>query len=259
MTNLDIGFGILLLVFLIWGMAKGLLWTLIRLASLAGVIVIISSFGEEYRYKLGELIKVSPAVATAITYLLIFLIMIILGQIVYGLCIKLVKKLKLGCLNRIAGGFFAVVEYLLLLAMIVILIDISPLSLNGRGVRPENYRSNFKEYSKRLEAEINKRRANISEMNLDRLWEGLDEAKANFEKAKDKETRNLAIKDLYETMQSTLGEEDFTEVDGIMQQQQKETMKFKGNDIVVRSFIIETLIEPIADYIETEIMGLSSS
>ncbi len=259
MTNLDIGFGILLLVFLIWGMSRGLLWTLIRLASLVGVIVIISSFGEEYRYKLGNFIHVSPGVATVITYLLIFLIMMILAKIAYDLCIKLVKTLKLGCLDRLLGGIFAVVEYMLLLAMIVILIDISPLSLNGRGVRPENYRSNFKEYSKRLEEEINKRRENISEMNLDLLWEALDEAKANFEKARDKETRNLALKDLYDTMQSTLDEEDFTEVDGIMQKQQKEIVEFKGNSIVLRSFMIEAFIEPIADYIESEIMGFEVS
>ena len=80
MTSLDLIFGIILLIFTIWGMFKGLLWTLVRILSLAGVILIISTFGEDFRYKLGDMLNVSPAIATVIAYVLIFVVMMIIAS-----------------------------------------------------------------------------------------------------------------------------------------------------------------------------------
>jgi uncharacterized membrane protein required for colicin V production len=255
MTTVDLVLGILMLVFLIWGMFKGLLWTLIRILSFAGVILIISSFGEDFRYKLGDMLRVSPAIATVITYLLIFLIMMIIARMVYGILKKVIKSLDLGCFNRIGGGVFALAAYFLLLAMIVILIDLSPVSFNGRGVRPQNYRLNIKSLTGRLEKEINSRSEQFSEVEIDRIWEAIDEANARYANAKDSESRDLAVRELYSTIQSSIEESEFSEVFEVLEKQREELLKFTGKEITLESLILESVVEPMADYIETEIMG----
>lgn len=255
MTSIDLIFGIILLIFMIWGMFRGLLWTLIRILSLAGVILIISTFGEEFRYKLGDILNVSPAIATVIAYILIFIGMMIIASIVYGILHKLVKALDLGCINRLAGGLFAIFAYLIFLAMLVILIDISPYSLNGRGVRPQNTRLNIESLTDSLESEINSRSDQLSEMELDRIWEAIDDANKQYASAKDTESRNLALKELYDSVQSSLKEGDFDEVFDKMQIRRDELLRFKGKDIGIESLFLESIIEPLADNIETKIMG----
>ena len=259
MTNIDLILGILMLIFLIWGMFKGLLWTLIRILSFAGVILIISGFGEDFRYKLGDMLSVSPAIATVITYILIFLIMMIIARMVYGILKKVIKSLDLGCFNRIAGGIFALAFYFLLLAMIVILIDFSPMSYNGRGVRPQNNRINIKSLTGHLEKEINSRSEQFSAVEIDRIWEAIDEANARYATAKDGESRDLAVNELYRTMQSSIEESEFSEVFKVMEKQREDLLKFTGKEITLESMVLERFVEPMADYIETEIMGFDLS
>ena len=255
MTSLDLIFGIILLIFTIWGMFKGLLWTLVRILSLAGVILIISTFGEDFRYKLGDMLNVSPAIATVIAYVLIFVVMMIIARMVFGILKKVMKALDLGCMNRIAGGLFAVFAYFIFLAMLVILLDISPYSLNYRGVRPQNNRLNIETLTKNLESEINSRSDQLSEMEIDRIWEAIDDANKQYASAKDSESRNRALKELYDSVQGSLKESDFNEVFDLMQIKQEDLLRVKGKEIVIESLFLESVIEPIADYIETEIMG----
>lgn len=256
MTNIDLILGILMLIFLIWGMFKGLLWTLIRILSFVGVILIISSFGEEFRYKLGDMLSVSPAIATVITYLLIFIVMMIIAQMVYNILKKVIKKLDLGCFNRVAGGVFALAEYFILLAMVVILIDISPVSLNGRGVRPEKSRLDIASLTGSLEKEINKRSSQFSDIELDRIWEAIDKANEKYANARDSDDRELAIRELYSTMQHNLEDGEFSEVLKVVETQREELLRFKGKEIVLESMVLEQVVEPMADYIESEIIGI---
>ena len=255
MTSLDLIFGIILLIFMIWGMFKGLLWTLIRILSLAGVILIISTFGEEFRYKLGDILNVSPAIATVSAYILVFIIMMIVASLVYSILLKVIQALDLGCMNRIAGGLFGVFEYFIIMALLVILFDISPYSLNHRGVRPQNNRLNIESLTSSLESEINSRSDQLSEIKLDMIWEAIDDAKKQYASAKDSDNRNLALKELYDSVQSSLKESDFNEVFDLMQIKQEDLLRFKGKDIEIESLFLQSVIEPMADYIEREIMG----
>jgi uncharacterized membrane protein required for colicin V production len=259
MTNIDFAFGILLIAFLVWGMVQGLLWTLVRLASLAGVILVISSFGEGFRYQLSDFLRVSPAVATLIFYIVIFVVMMILARVLYIFLKKIMKTLRLGCMNRLAGGFFAVLCYFVLLSFLVILIDISPLSLNGRGVRPANQRSNFRELTLFLEEEINSRRADMSEIDIDRLWEALDKAREKNNRASDDKTRDRAMSEFLETMRVTLRESEFAEVHAKLEKQSQQNLKFEGKEITIPSLLIMGVIEPLADYLEINLMGMSIS
>ncbi|MDP8220073.1 MAG: CvpA family protein [Candidatus Stygibacter frigidus] len=258
MTNIDLIFGIFLLIFMIWGMYRGLLWSLIKILSLVGVILVISSFGEEFRYKLGDMLEVSPAIATVIAYVLIFIIMMLIAKLVYSILKKVIKALDLGCMNRISGGLFAVFAYLIFLAMLVILFDISPYSLNSRGVRPQNNRLNIESLTSSLESEINSRSDELSEMELDRIWEAIDEANEEYSSAKDNESRNLALKDLYGSIQGSLKEGDFEEIYDKMQIKREDLLQFKGKEIVIQSLFLESIIARIADYIEIEIMGFDN-
>lgn len=255
MTNIDIVLGIILLAFIIWGTIKGLLWTLIRFASLAGIVIGISLWGRSLGEGLRDLLNLSSVVAGMISYLIIVVVILVISHIVYKILNKVVKGLKLGCANRIAGGIFFGVEFVIILALIVILIDISPLSLNGRGVRPRDYNSSFDQISALVEKEINQNKNQISEMDLDRLWEALDESGKEMQNAKGSSERELVMSDLYKTIQSSVSENTFTEIYDKVQKKQQDVLKFKGDQIEVNSLILELMIEPVADYIESRFMG----
>ena len=256
MTNIDIVFAILLFAFILWGTLKGIIWTIVRFGSFAGVILTISNFKEEFRFKLSELIHVSPAIATVILYVVVFLVVMFIGKLVYDLLMKLIKGLKLGCFNRAAGGILSGASCILLLAMIVILIDLSPLSLNGRGVRPQDHKLHFNLFSQTLEDEVSKLKNDMPEMELDRIWEALDEANNKFDNASSKPERDMAITNLYKSLQSSLKEQDFKKISNKLQIQQKALAKFKGKDITIPSIFLQEVIEPLADYLEIKFIGI---
>lgn len=259
MLSLDIGFGILFLIVVLWGAIKGLLWTVVRIASFAGVFIVISIFGREFRYHLGDLLHVSPAVAVLITYVLIFVVMMIAAKILYMILKKIMKTLDLGCANRIAGGVLGAIAYFLILAMLVILIDLSPLSINGRGVRPYDHRLGFQKFSDELTAEINSRRSSLSGFEIDKILEEMEKAKEQVAESGNSEDRAKALEKLYSQLRESFAEQDFEQLQESLVRKEKARKRFRGKDIIMDSYVLEGIVEPLADYIEEKFMGFDLS
>ncbi|MCF7920281.1 MAG: CvpA family protein [Candidatus Cloacimonetes bacterium] len=255
MTNIDLLLGLIMLGFLGWGIFKGFLWTLVRLASYIGTFVLIGILGEQARDFILKLLNISPLVAIVIVYILFFILMIILGQVVYTLLMKFVTTLKLGCLNRLAGGVFWVMSYFLLLSFIVVIFDISPLSLNGRGVRPQNYQFRFSRLTSHLDELISAQGDKLSEVKGDTIKEALEKANQKFQESGSLEESKEVERELYQSMASSLDEQTFNEIIGKIDIFDRETLKFEGKEITVESLFMQVIIEPLADFLETEILN----
>ena len=257
MTNVDLLLGVLMFGFFGWGAFKGLLWTVVRLASYIGTFLLISASGEQVRDFLLGFVNISPLLAMMIVYVLLFVFMVVLGQVVYMILIKVTKSLKLGGLNRLAGGVFWLLSFFLLLSFMVVLFDVSPLSLNGRGVRPKDHKLDFSKMTSKLSDLVSAETDQLSEMNNDLLQEALEKAEKKFQNAGSKEESELARQELYETMKSSMKEESFNKIVEEIDLYNRETLKFNEKELTVDSAIIRNLIEPLTNFLENKLLGFT--
>ncbi|OQX71911.1 MAG: hypothetical protein B6D62_00950, partial [Candidatus Cloacimonas sp. 4484_275] len=65
--------------------------------------------------------------ATILSYLLIFVIIMIIAKIIILLLHKMIDVLNLTALNRILGGLFGVLNCLLVIAIVLFILELSPL------------------------------------------------------------------------------------------------------------------------------------
>ena len=255
MTNIDLLLGVLILGFFAWGVFKGFLWTVVRLASYVGAFLLISASGEQVRDFVLGFLHISPLLAMMIVYVILFVLMVVLGHVVYLILMKLIKSLKLGGLNRLAGGVFWMLSFFLLLSFIVVLFDVSPLSLNGRGVRPKDQKLDFSEMTVKLSDLVNAQSDQLSSLNNDLLLEALEKADKKFQDAGSKEESELARQELYETMKSSMKEESFNKMVEEIDLYNRETLKFKGKELTIDSVIVRNMIEPLTNFLEIKILG----
>lgn len=256
MTNIDLILLVIMLGFILWGVFKGLIWTLVRLASYIGAFLLISASGEEVRDFIVDLIKVSPLIGLVISYIAIFIFMIIFGQLIYLLLARLTASLHLGCLNRASGGIFWGATYILILSFIVILFDISPLSLNGRGIRSTEKSFDFDLISMQIEDMLSRKSADIPDINEDLVKEALEKASDRFSDAEGAEEQKQVIQDLYKSMSANLEENNFNEIVENIDIFDTSSLKLKDKNVKVESLMLELVIEPAADFLEEEILKL---
>lgn len=256
MTNIDLILLFLMLGFFIWGAFKGLIWTVIRFASYIGAFVIISASGEQVRDFIVELLKVSPFIGMVISYILLFIFMMILGQLVYFIVSKIFDSLKLGFANRLAGGVFWSLAILLIMSFVVILIDVSPLSLNGRGVRSSKKGFDFELITDEIDKLLEVKKEDIPDVNKDLLQEAVEKAEKKFSDSDGLEEQKQVVQELYKSISLNLGEQNFSEAMENIDIKKKDNIKFEGKKIELDSFVLDSVIEPIADYLEEKLLKL---
>jgi membrane protein required for colicin V production len=124
MNLYDIIILIVALLGLIDGLRKGLIQTI---GAIAGVICGIFA-AKALSYLLTPYISqlfesANPKVLQVVSFIVLFVLTVILFHFVALLLSKLVKMVMLGWLNRIAGGLFAVVLYLFVLSIVANVFD----------------------------------------------------------------------------------------------------------------------------------------
>jgi len=127
MNILDIILGIFLLVFFFYGFKKGLIASLIHLLGLIVAIFLIIKTGTVVKESMIEKFGFGDTLAMILSYLLIFIIIMIIAKIIILLLHKLIDVLNLTALNRILGGIFGVFNCFLVIAIILVILELSPL------------------------------------------------------------------------------------------------------------------------------------
>ncbi len=128
MNLVDIILGIFILVFLINGIRKGFIASVVHLIGLIVAVFLIGKIGYNVRIALMEQFSTSETIATIIAYILIFLVIMLIAKIITIILHKIVTFLNLKFLDRILGGLFGILNGILILAILLIILDISPIS-----------------------------------------------------------------------------------------------------------------------------------
>lgn len=121
---------IIILVFLLWGLLlgikKGFVSQLATISALAAGIygaIELSGRVEEVLIKNGSTGSYLPAIAFALVFVVVVILVFMLGKFVEGS----VKLMALGWLNRLAGGVFGVAKFLLFSSVVIYLLQITGL------------------------------------------------------------------------------------------------------------------------------------
>jgi uncharacterized membrane protein required for colicin V production len=254
MSNPDILFAILMLAFFVLGMIKGLLWTVVRLAAYAGLYLLISQTSMPLRDLAAGILHISPVPALIIVYIVLFVLMMILSHVVFLLLQSLVTSLKLGCLNRFAGGVFGLISSILLLSFLVVLLDISTFSLNGRNVRPKNYESDFSRFKRHVDDLMTIEESDVTALQSDAVKEALDKAQEKYKTARTVEEREQAQNELKKSMDKELNNADYKKVMKELERFNKDTASKKKKNVTLDSYILREWVEPLADILEIEVL-----
>ena len=127
MNILDIILGIFLLIFFFYGFKKGLVAGLIHLLGLILAIFLIIKTGTTVKESMMIKFGIGETLSTIFSYLLIFIIIMVIARIIILLLHKMIDILNLTALNRILGGIFGIFNCLLIIAIILFVLELSPL------------------------------------------------------------------------------------------------------------------------------------
>ncbi len=128
MQILDLILILILIVFIIFGYRKGLIAELLQLAGLIVSFLLIGKYAPLVKEGLIMKWQLGPFLATLCSYLLIFILIAIIIQLVRMAMEYFVKALSMTFLNRTLGAVFGLLSGLFFFALILILIDLLPIA-----------------------------------------------------------------------------------------------------------------------------------
>ena len=128
MNNIDIVLSIILLILFLWGLKKGLLASVVHLIALIATIVMITELSTLVRAILIMYVSLSTGLATILSYIVVIILVFILVRIIISISDKIMHFLKMKWLDRILGGLFGIFNGLFLFTLLIIIIDLFPVS-----------------------------------------------------------------------------------------------------------------------------------
>lgn len=127
MNFVDILILIIIALFLLKGVLRGLVKELCSLIGLAVGALLAFRFHGPLAEGMVAAFKLPASVCVIAAFLVIFLLTLLLFGLLGMLLSKYVKLLYVGGLNRVAGGIFGLVQGMLLLAVVMFGLSVSPL------------------------------------------------------------------------------------------------------------------------------------
>ena len=132
MNFVDILILILLGVFLLKGLLRGLMKELCSLVGLVVGSLLAFRFHGPLAEAMVSAFSLPASVCVVLAFLVIFLTILLIFGLIGMLLSKYVKLLYVGGLNRVAGGIFGLVQGVLILAVIMFGLSVSPLPEWGK-------------------------------------------------------------------------------------------------------------------------------
>ncbi len=126
MQIIDIILGIFLLIFFFSGLRKGIISSIVGLIGLIAVIYFIATYGNATKLYIIDNWGTSNIVATVLSYILIAIVIAIIFRLVVFVLHRIVDALNLGMINRLLGGVLGILSGTIIIAILLMICDISP-------------------------------------------------------------------------------------------------------------------------------------
>lgn len=126
MNILDIILGVFLIIFLFKGFRKGFTKSVIYLLGLIVIVVLAAKTGYLVRDYLIFKFGFNEIFAVILSYVLIALFILVISKVVVMILHTIINFLNLKWLDKLLGLFFGFFNGVLIIALILIILDISP-------------------------------------------------------------------------------------------------------------------------------------
>ena len=127
MNVLDIILGVFLLILMFNGFRKGFIKNVIGLLGLVVIVFFIAKTGHLVKALLITKFEIGEILATILSYILIALIITIVAKIVIKILHMIIDFLRISWLNKLLGTLFGLFNGALIIAIIILLLNLSPL------------------------------------------------------------------------------------------------------------------------------------
>ena len=127
MQIIDIILSVILFLFLLNGLRKGLIASVLGIFGLIIIIILIARFSKPLQNMLIIELGLQEILAVAISYVLIVLVITLTIRLISFLLKKLMSVLNLGCADRILGMIFGLINGVLIIAILLLALDLTPL------------------------------------------------------------------------------------------------------------------------------------
>jgi len=138
MNYLDIIIGIILIIFGIRGLTKGIINEVASLAALVVGLYGMFYFSDITANYLKDLIDIKPEYIATISFLLTFIIFVVIIKLAGKLLSSLLSSLSLGWLDKMGGLVFGVLKGSLITSLLIMLMNV----MNISGTIPQEVRDN---------------------------------------------------------------------------------------------------------------------
>ena len=132
MSVIDIILGCFLLFFLINGFRKGLIKSVLNAFGLIMIIILLVKFSKPLTNMLIVELGLQEVLAVIVAYILIILVITLVVRLISYLLKKILSMLNLGFADRILGMIFGFLNGVLIIALILLLLNLSPLQKSVR-------------------------------------------------------------------------------------------------------------------------------
>ena len=123
MNYLDIIIAIILLVFAIHGLRKGLIIEVVSLLAFGVGIYGAMHFSDFTADRLKDVMEINPKYLNTIAFVLTFIILVVVVNLIGLLVCKLIKSLNLSFFDRLGGFLFGAVKGVLLCSTMVLVLN----------------------------------------------------------------------------------------------------------------------------------------
>jgi membrane protein required for colicin V production len=127
MNVVDITILGILVAFTVKGLFRGFLKELCSLVGIVAGAVLAFSFHPPLAEMVAEFFEVHSRIAVIVAFLLLFLATVVFFSLLGDLLSRFLKLLFLGGLNRVAGGFFGLLQGVVLLTLMLFSLSLTSL------------------------------------------------------------------------------------------------------------------------------------
>ena len=138
MNYLDIIIAIILLIFGLKGLRKGLIVEVVSLLAFGAGIYGAMHFSDFTAERLQDFMEIKPQYLNTIAFVLTFIILVVLVNLIGRLISKAIKSMNLGFFDKLGGFIFGAIKGVLLCSTFVLVLN----NLQWTGIIKEEVRKN---------------------------------------------------------------------------------------------------------------------
>ena len=128
MGSIDLVLSGVLFIFFFIGIMKGFIKGLIQILGMIFTLYMIANGGQFVKEELISRFSLDPMLATVLSYVVIIVVIALMVKLIIRILDSFVNLINMKGFNRVLGGLFGILNGVVIMAMILVIVDLSPFA-----------------------------------------------------------------------------------------------------------------------------------